>query len=354
MTLGIFLQPGESFKMMSKSGQDVRLIDVYIKSYLKKFENIYIFSYENERYKLPKNVYLVPNPTKLHRLLYAMLLPILQKKYVDKCDVVRGLGFASSLSAFFMQKPFVVNWAYDYYSFVLADKKYIYLPLYFILEKLTFLRSKKVFIATRSKMDKLNNQKFIYLPNGVDLSIFKPTKKNGFGLIFIGRLEPQKNLSFLFEAMSKIPDKFKKLTIIGRGSQKDLIIKLAKEKNVKLNLIEQVPNTKLSKIMKDYSIFLLPSLNEGIPKVLIEAMSMGLVPIVTNFPTAREVINNNIDGFITGYNHKVYAQKIEILLTDNELYNKMSQNAREKIEQEFNQDILIKREIKVLQSVLNI
>lgn len=348
MNLGIFLQPGESFLSMAKSGQDTRFKKLYIERFSKEFDQVFMFSYADEKYKLPKNVLVVPNKTNYHRWVYGIFLSWIHKDKIVQCDVIRGFGLLSSISSFLLSKPFVFNWAYDYISFVKADKQYIYMPFYFLLEKLAFLKAKVVMVQTKAKFNTLKGSKFVYMPNGVDLSLFTVKNNTKKGLLFIGRLEPQKNLSFLLKAINLLDKRYHKVTFVGAGSQKDELIKLAEELKINLTIIDSVPNPEIPKIMRDYSIFLLPSLNEGIPKVLIEAMSLGLVPIVTKFITAEEVVTNNIDGFITDYDPKIYSSKIKKLLEDKRLWNKMSSNARIKIEKQFDQTVLMNRELKIL------
>lgn len=351
MNLGIFLSPGESLNLMKKTGQDVRFVKLYLEAYAKNFTKVYVFSYEDENPNLPKNVRLIPNQTRLHRLIYALMLPIINKKVINDCDVIRGFGLASSLSSLFLSKPFVFNWAYDYVSFVKLQNKIFYVPSYIILEMIAFLKAKKVFIATKSKFKKLNGNKFIYLPNGVDLELFKPKALKKEGLIFIGRLEKQKNLYFLISAISLLPSKVRSVTFIGLGSLKDSLMRWASKKKVKLTIANPIPHNQLPKMLGKFSVFLLSSLHEGSPKVLLETMATGLVPVVTNFPTAKEVINNGQEGFITNFDQKDFASKVQLLLSDEKLYKKMSSSAVSRIKREFDQDLLIRKEISILKNV---
>lgn len=351
MNLGIFLSPGESLKLMKKTGQDVRFVKLYLLPYAKNFTKVYLFSYENENYNLPENVTLVPNKTNLPRLIYALLLPVLSKKEIKKCDVIRGFGLASSLSSILLSELFVFNWAYDYINFVKNGGKFIYVPLYLFLEKLAFLKATYIFIATKAKMEKLKNSKYIYLPNGVDLKLFKPSSASGKGLIFTGRLETQKNLFFLIKAISLLPQNAREVTFIGQGSLKEELSSYALQNGVKLKIINSVPNNQLPDILKKFSIFLLSSRQEGSPKALLEAMSLGLVPVVTNFPTAREVIENGQSGFITDFVEKDFAGRIKNLMSDKRNYQKMRQNAISTIKNHFDIEAQVKKEISALKNV---
>jgi glycosyltransferase involved in cell wall biosynthesis len=351
MNLGIFLSPGDSFKNMSRTGQSQRFLDLYVKKYSKDFNKVYIFSYEDENLNLPKNVEIVPNKSSFHRILYGIFLPITHRTKVNDCDVIRGFGLASSISCLLLKTPFVFNWAFDYISFVKIEKKFVYMPFYFILEKLAFLKSARVLVATREKFQKLpKRRKFYYLPNGVDLKLFRPqnTKNKKEGVIYIGRLEKQKNLFFLLDSISRLPKSARKITFIGDGSQKEELIKYAKRKRVLLKIIPPQKHLRLPAVLKNYKVFVLTSYAEGSPKVLLEAMASGLVPVVNNFSTARDVVENGKDGFIIDANKKEFSNNIRKLLANNDLLTQISRRAVEKIKKSFNQEVLLKKEIKIL------
>ncbi len=351
MNLGIFLSPGESLRQMKRTGQDKRFMESYIAAYSKHFEKIYIFSYENETCELPSNVLIIPNKTNLPRLMYAFLLPVLKFKKIRDCDVIRGFGLASFLSAILLLKPYVFNWAYNYPEVVRKENKILYVPAYFILERLAFAKAKKVFIATKNKFNKLKGSKYIYLPNGVNLKRFSYQKTAGKRLVFVGRFERQKNLFFLIEAISNLPQKERSATFIGSGSQEEELRKYASEKGITLKILKPVSNQELPKLLRQFSIFALTSLAEGSPKALLEAMAIGLVPIVTNFRTAKEVVQDGVNGYIAAYDVKEYSDKLKFLLRDAKLTKRISQNARQTIIKNFNLDDLILIEIKVMKQI---
>ncbi len=348
MNIGIFLGIGESLKQMKKSGQKSRFINLYLKKYASNFNKIYLFSYENESCRLPKNVILVPKKSPLHRYLYALLLPIINHKYIKNCDVIRGFGVTSYVPAILLSKPFIFNLPYNYNKFLKIEKKYLLVPIFYVLEKFAFLRAKKVFVATKEKLRPLKGKKFIYLPNGVDLAQFKNIRQLGTGLVYVGRFEKQKNLFFLIDSVSKLSKNFRVITFIGSGSQEVNLKKHALKKKVSLNIIAPVENIILPSYLKKYSIFTLTSLAEGSPKVLLEAMAIGLVPVVTNFSTAHEVITNGQNGFITDYDSSAYSGKLEYLIKNENIYKKMSFAAIQSVVKNFNLAELIAKEIKIL------
>ncbi len=348
MNLGIFLGIGESLKQMEKSGQKDRFISLYLAKYAKDFDKVYLFSYENESCSLPANVFIVSKKSSIHRYLYSLLIPIISHKQVNNCDIIRGFGLTSAVPALLTSKPFIFNWPYNYIEFLKIEKKYFLISIYYVLEKIAFMRAKIVLVATKQKLNNLTGDKFIYLPNGVDLAVFKSKGTLGKGIVFIGRLEKQKNLIFLLDAVSKLPRKLRLITFFGSGSQEPILKEYAILKKVSLNIQSPVNNVELPRVLRKFSIFALPSLAEGNPKVLLEAMATGLVPVVTNFITAREVVKNSQNGFITNYETIEFSNKLKMLSENSELGKKMSRNAVRTISENFNIDKLIAKEVSLI------
>ena len=136
-------------------------------------------------------------------------------------------------------------------------------------------------------------------------------------------------------AVSLLPRNFRSITFVGSGSQKKDLKEYAEIKGVTLKIMSPISNLQLPKLLTKFSIFTLPSLAEGSPKVLLEAMACGLVPVITNFSCAQEVIKDGTNGYITEYKVQEYANKVKILLSNRKLYQKMSQQSYLRIKKEF-------------------
>jgi glycosyltransferase involved in cell wall biosynthesis len=133
------------------------------------------------------------------------------------------------------------------------------------------------------------------IPNGIDTRQFSPGKKRKY-LLCVSRLIPRKGINHLISAMPQILKKHDtSLMIIGEGPQKDNLMKLAKEKKIarKVRFLDYVKHDDLPKYYKDASIFILPSLHEGMSNTVLEAMSCGLPIITTDTGGAKELIREN-------------------------------------------------------------
>ena len=168
------------------------------------------------------------------------------------------------------------------------------------------------------------NSEFYIFPNSIDCKIFKYNNKirsrirnelhieNMFVVGHIGRFEKQKNHDFLidiFEQVVKInPNSL--LLCVGEGSLKKTI----EDKVEKLHLSENVmflgTRTDIPQLLCGMDCFVLPSLYEGLPFVLIESQAMGLKNIVSSNVPVDCNITNEITFLSLSSSAKKWAEKI--------------------------------------------
>jgi glycosyltransferase involved in cell wall biosynthesis len=125
-------------------------------------------------------------------------------------------------------------------------------------------------------------------------------KRNKYNLLTIGRLENQKNLTGLIVALSILLKKNKKirLTIVGKGSEKQKLINLSKYLKIKKKIIFK-EFSKPDIYYKKEGIFILNSFFEGLPNVLIEAIQYKIPIISTNcFSGPVEILKNGKYGYL--------------------------------------------------------
>src|SRR5690606_14574479 len=136
------------------------------------------------------------------------------------------------------------------------------------------------------------------VPNYVDTEVFHPKSLSPkYDLVFVGRLEYQKNIPAMLEAVSTLEGT--KLLIIGAGSEQDAVLDAVERTQGRITYLERVPNEKLPDIFNQSRAFILPSRYEGLPKVLLEAMACGLPVIGTDVKGIREVIKHRENGYLT-------------------------------------------------------
>jgi 1,2-diacylglycerol 3-alpha-glucosyltransferase len=150
-------------------------------------------------------------------------------------------------------------------------------------------------------------------------------------LLFAGRLGKEKNIDFLLQVLANIKNNQIKLLLIGDGPEKDTLKDLAKKMKIENRVIflGYINREKIPYALSTSDVFVFTSKTETQGLVLLEAAAAGK-PIVAIHDTAiEEYVHNNINGFISETNPKIFAQKIENLLTDPILYKNFSKNSKE-------------------------
>lgn len=370
MNLGIFLPIGSSFQDLKKSGQDQRFINYYLKKYQKHFKKIYIFSYKKEKVKLPKNCFLIANHYQLHRFFYSFFMPFMRRRIIQNIDIFRVMQLNGVLPAVLAKvlynKKFIFTYGYDYLSMARLRRQWLAVILLKILELLAFKFGSGAIIPVKAILQNLKKKypyfNLYYLPNGVDINRFKfkSSKLKTAGksqklirLLFVGRLEKEKNLINLLKAVSFLKNKYKiKLFFIGQGSYKEKLIKTGKELEVNLKIVKPVPHSQLVGFYHQADIFCLPSYLEGNSKVLLEAMACGLPCLVGKYPTIRE-FRNRFELLLTGFKAKEISRQLEKLINNYSLRQKLGLNARKKIEKFFDIKKILKKEINILKNFVD-
>lgn len=177
-------------------------------------------------------------------------------------------------------------------------------------------------------------RKSIILPNPIDVSILpKPILLNRRKeIVSVGRLEKQKNFPLLIHAFSKFllkhPDY--KLIIYGDGSLRSDLHKLAEQMLPEGTYELPGKSNQILNKINGASMFVLSSDYEGMPNVLIEAMSLGIPVISTNCPSGgpKSLINDGYNGILVPVNdEKSLTEAMIKIASNNELSSKLSENA---------------------------
>ena len=106
--------------------------------------------------------------------------------------------------------------------------------------------------------------------------------------------------------------------------------------------------------MNQSKLFILPSFYEGHPKILIEAMSCGMVVLASNVEGNKEIIQDGINGFLCEPSEKNIKKRInEIFIYTEDQLKSIKIAAREYVVERFSLEKIIDLELKLYESVLN-
>jgi len=200
-------------------------------------------------------------------------------------------------------------------------------------------------------------EKIKVIPNYVITDIFKPNTevKKRYDLIFVGRAGSQKNLINLMNALKYIKSKNKSISLIliGGCCLDNQIKEIVFSNNLDVTFKDNVQNFELPDFLNQAKVFILPSLYEGHPKVLLEAMSCGLPCIGTDVVGIREDIENMENGYLCETDYKSIANAIETVLANELLQEKIGKNARKYILKRYSIEKILKMELDIISELLS-
>lgn len=198
----------------------------------------------------------------------------------------------------------------------------------------------------------LSEDKVTVIPNYVDTDLFRPNPdvppKPG-RICFIGRLEEQKNLFALLEAVKGLDVE---LVLVGNGGLREGLEAKARAEHIPAQFLGALPHGALAEVLNGAQVFILPSLYEGHPKTLIEAMACGLPVIGTDVPGIRDLIVHRETGFLCGTSPAEIRQAIQEVLGDKALQERMGRKAREFVVEHFALDRIVSMEMALLDEVV--
>ena len=236
---------------------------------------------------------------------------------------------------------------------------------YVIVDSLDYAESSNI-----SKLIKKNPEKYIELHPSVDLEKFFPNPKDKpllfkyaihpeFDriLLFVGALDKAhyfKGIEFLIETFKLLDTSNQdkpwrtRLLIVGEGSLKEKYRGKAAEAGMQEKIIfaDPVADKDLPKYYNLAEIVILPSIDrsEAFGITLIEALACAKPVIAANLPGVREVVKNGENGFVFEVkNEGDLASRINILLNDSDLMNKMGETGRKNAEKYYDHGAITKK-----------
>lgn len=176
-------------------------------------------------------------------------------------------------------------------------------------------------------------------------------------LLFVGRLVKQKNIPFLLRCYQKVVQKFSRarLVIIGQGQEEEKLKKIVEKLKIqnKIDWVKSVPYSEMPEYFQAADIFVLPSLYEGFPRVLMEAAMAGLPIVSTNVGGTEDVIVDNENGFIISQsNEKEFVERILYLLKNSEIAKRMGKRGQEIMKKKFDPKKLLLKQILIWNKVV--
>lgn len=365
MNLAIFLTRGYDLSFWKKNGTLEREFNYY-KTLEKNNYKITFVSYGtkySDKFLIKNSNFKVLNrPKWIPLLLYSLVLPLVHYKELKKVDIIKTNQIFGTLEAFycslFFYKPLYSRSGYipsskaSYFHLSFFSKLLIYVEEFVACKfSRTISVSSRYAISHLSKKYNISKKKFLLLYNFVDPIFFpKNFQKKNFNIkkinvCFIGRLVVSKQPLLLLKIIKDFDNV--SLHILGDGPLLYQLKKKSLKIQNKIFFYKKMDNKKVSKFMKNKDILLFPTLEEGNSKVILEAMSSGLIILTNNIDCNKELIKHRYSGFLIKNNNiELYKKYFQYIIENQKLRYRISLRAFSFAKKMFSKKSFLKLELK--------
>ena len=334
--------------------------------------------------EIPKNLHIekppisqIPKIRGFSKLFYYSIYPLKMRKKINLI-YVRTMSPAEILSLWVVKsllkipcvlmiggtciyEPLTIRnriyrWIFSH-ALVAADKIIVY--------------SDKMIPFIKKLNSSIPDEKFVIVRNAIDENRFRPISRDEMILknmgikdgekviLFVGKIMKRKGAVDILKMVPLVKKEHNiKIVFIGNIDEKSSdfieLNSLSKSSNLRDRVILQgkIPNNDLVKYLACADVYIyLTKGCEGIPRSILEAMACGKPVIATPIAGIPDAVISGETGYIVN-DYIEAAEKINLLLSDVNLYNKISMNCRNKILNEFTFEKTLPKMIKLFNSVI--
>ena len=162
------------------------------------------------------------------------------------------------------------------------------------------------------------------VPNGVEIR--RRRDFEGEKLLYVGRLTRKKGVEYLISAMKLVRDV--DLLVVGDGPDRDRLERMAL--GLRVEFVGQIAPDRIYQYLMQAKILILPSLYEGMPNVILEAMAVGVPVIATRVGGIPDLVKDGETGLLVEPGSvDELTQGIKKLIEDDDLRKKLANNSFE-------------------------
>jgi len=281
-----------------------------------------------------------------------------------KCDVMHAnwvlSGFVGVLLKALLRKPLILT---------VHGSDLNFLPksgLVRKLAKLAFTSCDKIIAVSHGLENALlelgvHRKKIVFIPNGVDIESFTPSNQpvSGRNVLWIGRMTQEKGLKYLIEAMVEIVKKMPdvRLILVGSGplekDMRDLTVRLGLGNHISFE--GEQPHREVPNYLRRTRLLVFPSLSEGLPLAMLEALACGIPVVGSRVGGIAEVVTDGEIGILVQPGEpKELSEAVIKLCSQEKLLLKLRKNAINLIGEKYNLNIVARKTLEIYVEALSL
>lgn len=323
----------------------------------------------------PNINYNIPSFRKETRILRKLLLE-------EKCEIIQACDYdyLSSIAPVLIKKkyktPIVLttdafpgySWSYGNGFVDVTAKLYTYGIGKMILCSYDAVVLLYQALSEEAKTLGVPSERIRVIPNGVDFEQFRQNldvdalkaqlsvRDDERVLLYVGRLSTGKRIEILI-ALTKtlLKEGFKlKTIIVGEGPCRRGLERFSKSIEKNIVFTGYIPHSQVQKYYLLADLFVLPSLSEGLPTVLLEAAAAGKPCVASNVNGVPDVVIHKETGFLVDkLDLDSYVHYVKLLLADENLQKRMGKKAEKHAKESFNWGNIVNQYDKIYRQLVN-
>jgi glycosyltransferase involved in cell wall biosynthesis len=247
-----------------------------------------------------------------------------------------------------------------------------------LLNGILFRRISRIIAVSNAVRDDIVRTNFMCSPgkvvtiyNGIDVKAFMDSDltreeartqlglsdKDAFVYGTVGRLAETKGQKVLLKSFARVYEKYPKswLIITGKGRLESELRALAAELNIHERVVFLGYRTDILEVLKAYDVFVLPSIAEGLPGALLEAMATGIPVIASRVGGVPEILNDpNLGSMVSPSSRDELASAMERLCSMDEMRrNMIGETLRANVLEKFTKERMISAISREYVAVMN-
>ena len=291
------------------------------------------------------------------------------KKYISDngMQIIHGHGYKSDLYGILAARSLKIPFVSTLHGWTAENGKVRIYGLIdrFVIRYADHVVSVSPAITKELKRLNMDTRRISFIPNGIDIVCFSPPRRRRhlrsheflrkkFVIGTVGRLSVEKGHKYLIRALKEIMKKAPDvgMILVGDGPLKGKLQDEVHALRLSDNVLFAGFQDDVVSMYKEMDMFVLPSLTEGVPMALLEAMAMELPVVATDVGGISFVVGKDEGLLVNAGNSEALSSAIFSLVNDPSLRVDLGKNARAKVIREFSIDACYRKYREVYENVL--
>ena len=241
------------------------------------------------------------------KIVYSFIAPFFHRRALKAASIFKTNqmdgAWTAWLAKLLWKKPLYLRTGFTLSLFEAqgSPEKTWRIRLFSAIERFLYPKADIAAVSSRQDFDYISQRYAVknlgILRNYVDTAQFNAANRKAVpgSIVFVGRLHAQKNLDVFIKSLAGTEWQ---LHLYGDGPQEKTLRRVAACCGVEVAFHGSIANGALPGVLSQASVFALPSLFEGMPKALLEAMACGCLCLGANVRGVNEVIEDGVNGFL--------------------------------------------------------